>query len=311
VVVYIIRKLLNTIPTVLGVALITFLLFNVVGGDPALQMVGKHATAAQIAEIHHEYGLDLPQVEQFGNFLKQIVTFDYGRSYATKRRISDMILSGIGPSLSLAIPAFFLTTVLSILVGLFVSYYRGTAWDKGAVVFCVVGMSLPMLAYILFGQYFFAYKLGWFPISGYDDDPIARFSYVALPVIIWVMVSMGYDVRFYRTAIIEEVSQDYVRTARAKGLPEKRVFLKHVLKNSMIPILTNVVLEIPLLVLGAFLLEGFFGIPGLGSITIDAIHNSDFPVIKAMTVLQALLMIFGNLLTDILYTVVDPRVSLK
>jgi peptide/nickel transport system permease protein len=310
-VVYIIRKLLNTVPTVLGVALITFLLFNVVGGDPALQMVGKHATAAKIAEIHHEYGLDLPKVEQFGHFLKQIATFDYGRSYATKRRISDMILSGIGPSLSLAIPAFFLTTVLSILVGLFVSYYRGTAWDKGAVVFCVVGMSLPMLAYILFGQYFFAYKLGWFPISGYDDDPIARFGYVALPVIIWVMVSMGYDVRFYRTAIIEEVSQDYVRTARAKGLAEKKVFLKHVLKNSMVPILTNVVLEIPLLVLGAFLLEGFFGIPGLGSITIDAIHNSDFPVIKAMTVLQALLMIFGNLLTDILYTVVDPRVSLK
>lgn len=308
--VYIFRKLLNTIPTVLGVALIVFILFNVVGGDPALQMVGKHATAAQIAEIHHEYGLDKTPALQFVDFLKQIVTFDYGRSYATKRQISDMITSGIGPSLSLAIPAFFFTTILSVLIGLFVAYFRGTFWDKGTVVLCVVGMSLPMLAYILFGQYFFAYKLGWFPISGYEDDPIARFSYVALPAIIWIAVGLGYDVRFYRTALLEEVSQDYVRTARAKGLSDKRVFLKHVLKNSMIPILTNVVLEIPLLVLGAFLLEGFFGIPGLGSITIDAIHNSDFPVIKAMTILQALLMIFGNLLTDILYTVFDPRVRL-
>lgn len=309
--VYIIRKLLNTIPTVFGVALIVFILFNVVGGDPALQMIGKHATAAQIAEIHHEYGLDLPATAQFFNFCKQIVTFDYGRSYATKRQISDMIFAGIGPSLTLAIPAFFLTTILSVLLGLFVSYYRGKAPDKFTVVFCVVGMSLPMLAYILFGQYFFAYKLGWFPISGYDEDPVGRFSYVLLPALIWVAVGLGYDVRFYRTAILEEVSQDYVRTARAKGLGEKRVFLKHVLKNSMIPILTNVVLEIPLLVLGAFLLESFFGIPGLGSITIDAIHNSDFPVIKAMTVLQALLMVFGNLLTDVLYTVFDPRVSLR
>lgn len=309
--VYIIRKLLNTIPTVFGVALIVFILFNVVGGDPALQMIGKHATAAQIAEIHHEYGLDLPRTQQFFGFCKQILTFDYGRSYATKRQISDMILAGIGPSLSLAIPAFFFTTILSILLGLVVAYYRGKFLDKSIVVLCVVGMSLPMLAYILFGQYFFAYKMGWFPISGYDEDPMGRFSYVILPAIIWVAVGLGYDVRFYRTAILEEVGQDYVRTARAKGLAEKRVFLKHVLKNSMIPILTNVVLEIPLLVLGAFLLESFFGIPGLGSITIDAIHNSDFPVIKAMTVLQALLMIFGNLLTDVLYTIVDPRVSLK
>ena len=309
--VYIIRKLLNTIPTLFGVVLIVFILFNVAGGDPCYQMVGKPASGQQIRECHQEYGYDLPKPVQFVKLLKGVVTFDYGRSYATKRQISDMILSGIGPSLTLAIPAFFFTTFLSVLIGLFVSYYRGMAFDKWTVVFCVIGMSLPMLAYILFGQYFFAYKLGLFPISGYEEDPIGRFSYVALPAIIWVMVSLGYDVRFYRTAILEEVSQDYVRTARAKGLAEKRVFLKHVLKNSMIPILTNVVLEIPLLVLGAFLLEGFFGIPGLGSITIDAVHNSDFPVLVAMTVLQALLMIFGNLLTDVLYTVFDPRVSLR
>lgn len=308
---YIIRRLLSTIPTLFGVTLIVFLLFNMVGGDPVLQMLGKHANAQQIAELHHEYGLDQPAYLQYVDYLKQVVTFDYGRSYATKQKISTMIGAGVWPSLSLAIPAFFLTTVLSILIGLVVSYYRGKWIDKTAVVLCVFGMSLPMLAYILFGQYFFAYKLGWFPISGYETDWADRFQYLGLPIVIWVMVSLGYDVRFYRTALLEETTQDYVRTARAKGLTEPRIFLKHVLKNSMGPIITNVVVEIPLLVTGAFLLESFFGIPGLGGITVDALHNSDFPVLKAMTTLQAILFILGNLLSDILYTVVDPRVSLK
>jgi peptide/nickel transport system permease protein len=308
--VYIIRKLLNTIPTIFGVVLIVFVLFNVAGGDPCLQMIGRHATVQQLNECHQEYGYDLPKPVQFAHLLKSVVTLDYGRSYATKRQIKDMILAGMGPSLSLAAPAFFMTTIISIIVGLFVAYFRGTWLDKGTVFLCVIGMSLPMMAYILFGQYFFAYKHGWFPISGYEEDWVQRMTYVALPALIYVAVGLGYDVRFYRTAVLEETGQDYVRTARAKGLPEWRVFLKHVLKNSMIPILTYVVLEIPLLVLGLFLLEDFFGIPGLGNITIDAIHNSDFPVLVAMTVLQALLMIFGNLLTDVLYTVFDPRVRL-
>jgi peptide/nickel transport system permease protein len=167
------------------------------------------------------------------------------------------------------------------------------------------------LAYILFGQYFFAYKLGWFEISGYDPSIEGWFRYMGLPALIWIVVGLGYDVRFYRTAVLEETSQDYVRTARAKGLSEPRTFLKHVLKNSMGPIITNVMAEIPLLITSAFLLESFFGIPGLGGITISALRSSDFPVIKAMTTLQSILFIVGNLLTDFLYTVVDPRVSLK
>ena len=183
--------------------------------------------------------------------------------------------------------------------------------DKVTVILCVFGMSVSMLAYILFGQYFFAYKIGWFPISGYESTWPERLQYVAMPMIIFIVVSLGYDVRFYRTAILEETNQDYVRTARAKGLSEPRILFKHVLKNSMIPILTNIVIEIPLLILGAFLLESFFGIPGLGSITIDAVHNSDFPVIKAMTTLGAMLFIIGNLMTDVMYTLVDPRVSLR
>jgi peptide/nickel transport system permease protein len=192
-----------------------------------------------------------------------------------------------------------------------VAYFRGGWIDRIVVVLCVIGMSVSILAYILFGQYVFAYKLGWFPILGYESDWGQRFYYVALPAIIWVTVGLGYDVRFYRTAILEEVGQDYVRTARAKGLKETRVVFKHVLKNSMVPILTNVVIEIPQLILGSLLLERFFGIPGVGSLTIDALNNSDFPVIRAMTILGALLFIFGNLLTDVMYVLVDPRVSLQ
>lgn len=308
---YVVRKLLSTIPTIFGVALIIFVLFNLVGGDPTYQMLGRHATQAQVDEIRHEYGFDQPKVVQFGQYLKQIATFDYGRSYATKQPISSMILNGVGPSLTLTIPAFLLTTLLAVSIGLLVAYYRGRAVDRVMVVLCVIGMSLPMLAYILFGQYFLAYKLGWFPISGFESGWPDRFEYILLPMLIFIAVGLGYDVRFYRTAVLEEVNQDYVRTARAKGLDEPRVFFRHVLKNSLVPILTNVVVEIPLLILGAFLLESFFGIPGLGSITIDAVHNSDFPVIKAMTTLQALLFILGNLATDILYTVVDPRVSFR
>lgn len=308
---YILRKLISTIPTILGVAVVIFVLFNMVGGDPTYQMLGKHATAQQIAELRHELGFDLPRHVQFIHYLKQIVTFDYGYSYATKQPISKMILDGIGPSVTLTLPALFLTSLLAILISLAVSYFRGRLVDKIGVLICVLGMSVPILAYILFGQYFLAYKLDLFPISGFEPDWPERLTYVALPVIIFVILDLGYDVRFYRTAILEEVGQDYVRTARAKGLSEPKVFLKHVLKNSMVPILTNIVIQLPLLILGAFLLESFFGIPGLGGITINAVHNSDFPVIKAMATLQSLLFILGNLATDVLYTLVDPRVSLK
>ena len=308
---FLLRRFAGAIPIIFGVALVVFVLFNIVGGDPALQMVGKHATAQQIADIRREYGLDQPLYIQFFKYLKEIVTFDFGRSYATRQQISDMIIKGIGPSLSLALPAFLITTFVSIVVGLFVAYFRGSWIDRLSVILCVVGMSIPSLGYILFGQYILAYQMNLFPISGFDYDLLSRGQYIALPLIIWVFLSVGYDVRFYRTALIEETNQDYVRTARAKGLSEPKIFFKHVLKNTMVPIVTNIVLEIPLLILGAFLLESFFSIPGLGYITIDALNNSDLPVIKAMATITSLLYIFGNIMTDLVYMLVDPRVKLQ
>jgi len=307
---YIIRRLLYTIPIVLGVCLIIFLLFNMVGGDPTYQMLGKHATLAQINELRHELGLDKSQIEQFIDFLRQVVTFDFGRSYATKQKISEMILNGAPASLSLAVPAFVLETVMGIAIALLVAFFRGSLFDRIVVFACVMGMSISSLAYILFGQYVLAYWWGLFPISGYDYALPDRLKYIALPALIWVAVSLGINVRVFRTFMLDEVSQDYVRTARAKGLGERAVLFKHILKNALIPVITYIVIQIPFLITGSFLLESFFGIPGLGSITIDAIHNSDFPVIKAMTVIETLLFIAGNLATDVLYSFVDPRVRL-
>jgi peptide/nickel transport system permease protein len=307
---YIVRRVLYMIPILFGIALITFLLFNVVGGDPVLIMVGKHATPQAIAELRAELGLDKPLYLQFVDFLKQVVTFDYGRSYATKREIFTMVADAAPVSLALAIPGFLISNLLSISLALFVAFWRGTWIDRVIVVVSVFLISLPSLAYILFFQYFLAYKLGWFPISGFSWGP-EIVSYLALPVIIWVFLSVGGELRFYRTVMLDEISQDYIRTARSKGLAERVVMFKHVLKNAMIPIITSLVIQIPFLITGALLLESFFAIPGMGSLLIDAFNTSDFPVIKAEVMLLSMLYLVFNLLTDICYSFADPRITLK
>jgi peptide/nickel transport system permease protein len=306
---YIIRRLLYSIPIVLGVAFVVFTLFHFVGGDPASVMLGKHATAERVALVRAELGLDRPLLVQFVDYLKQIATLDFGRSYTTRELIKDKIIAGVFPTLSLSVPAFLLTSFLSLLIALVVSFFRGRWIDRVSLVFFVLMMSLPGLAYILFGQYVLAHQMHWFPISGYSQDWADRYYYLALPILIYVFLNLGSDIRFFRNSIIEEVNQDYVRTARAKGLSEQWVYLKHVLKNSMIPVITYVVIQIPYLVLGSLLLESFFSIPGLGGITVEAVNNSDFPVLMAMTTVISMLYIFTTLLTDILYRLVDPRMS--
>lgn len=309
--VYLIRRILYTIPIVFGVCLVIFALFNLVGTDPTYEILGKHATPAQVAELRHELGLDKSKSAQFADYLVQVVTFDFGRSATNHQKISEMILSGVPASLSLAVPAFIVETLLGIVFALFVAYFRGMWIDRLIVVLCVTGMSVSALAYILFGQYVFAYWMGLFPISGYDPNFIERLRYIALPAMIWVAVSLGINVRVFRTFLLDEINQDYARTARAKGLGENAILFRHVLKNAMIPVITYVVIQIPFLMTGSFLLESFFGIPGLGNMTIDALHNSDFAVIKAMTTVDTLLFIAASIFTDFLYTWFDPRVRLS
>ncbi len=308
---YTIRRLLYAIPILIGVTMVIFLLFHIVAGDPTAVLLGKHATSQQMAELRHELGLDKPMLMQYFDTLKSAFTLNFGRSWSTKQHIMQMIKGGAYASLTLSVPAFVLASLAAIAMALLAAFFRGTLLDRSLVVVSVVMMSISVLAYILFGQWVFAYKLGWFEIAGYEYGFPDFIPYIVLPAIIWIMLSIGPDVRFYRTVMLDEVHQDYVRTARAKGLSNRMILFKHVLKNAMIPIITNLVIQVPALILGALLIENFFGIPGLGNITLQAINNSDFPVIKAMTILSSMLYIIFNVITDVLYTLVDPRVQLK
>jgi len=307
---YIIRRVIYMIPILLGIALVVFLLFNVVGGDPVLSMLGKHISQQAIDDLRRELGLNKPLYLQFLDFLKQIVTMDFGRSYATKQEIFSMMKATAPVSLVVAVPAFIISVLLAIALSLFVAFWRGSWIDRTIVVLCVVLISVPSLAYILFGQYFLAYQYGWFPISGFSWGE-ETLSYITLPVIILVALSLGGELRFYRTIMLDEIYQDYIRTARSKGLSERVVMFKHVLKNAMIPIITAVVIEIPYLITGSLLIESFFGIPGMGSMIIDAFNTSDFPVIKASVVVLSIMYMLANLVSDIMYSLVDPRIALK
>lgn len=308
---YVIRRLLYLIPVLLGVSFIIFVLFNLISGDPTAVLLGKNATARQMADLREQLGLNKPLFDQYLDVVKSAFTFDFGYSWATKQEIKQMILQGAYPSLCLSLPAFIIATVLSLLISLVVAFYRGKGIDLFVRVLCIAGQSISALAYILFFQYFFAYQLGWFEISGFEYGFPDFVPFVSLPAIIFILLSLGPDVRFFRTVILDEIYQDYVRTARAKGLGEITILLKHVLRNALIPIITYVVIQIPTLILGALLLENFFSIPGLGGITLNALNSSDFPVIKAMAILSSVLYILLSLLTDVLYTFADPRVKLK
>ena len=308
---YILRRLLYMIPVLLGVSLIIFVLFNLVAGDPTAVLLGKNATARQMADLREQLGLNKSLFAQYMDVVKSAFTFNFGYSWATKQEITYMIRQGAYPSLCLSIPAFVLSTVFSLIISLFVAYYRGKGIDLFIRFLCIAGMSISALAYILFFQWFFAFEMGWFEISGFEYGFPDFIPYIALPAIIWILLSLGPDVRFFRTVILDEIYQDYVRTARAKGLSEINILLKHVLRNAMIPIITYVVIQLPFLILGALLLESFFSIPGLGGMTLNALNSSDFPVIKAMAILSSVMYIVFGLISDILYTFADPRVKLK
>lgn len=308
---YVTRRLLYAGLILIGVTLVIFLLFHVIAGDPTVVLLGKYATPQQAAELRHQLGLDRSWLIQYLDVLRSAFTLDFGVSWATKQHIARMIRDGALASLTLSIPAFIIASLAAIAMALLAAFFRGTWLDRMLVVVSVVMMSISVLAYILLGQWVFAYKLGWFEISGYEYGFPDCIPYIVLPAIIWIILSIGPDVRFYRTVMLDEVYQDYVRTARAKGLSNQVILFKHVLKNAMIPIITNLVIQLPSLILGALLIENFFGIPGLGGITLQAINSSDFPVIKAMTILSSVLYIIFNIVVDVLYILVDPRVKLN
>lgn len=318
---YVIRRLAYGVVTVLGVLALLFLLFFAITkpDDIARKALGEKARQEQIDLWKTAHGYDRPLLPGPGHVadnmlvehFRRMLTFDFGRSDADDAPILPRIREGMVPSLLLTTPMFFAGLGLGILLSLFVAFFRETYIDRAGVFLAVLGMSVSILLYIIGAQFLIGKLLRWFPISGFDDSPGVAFRFLALPILVGVVSALGSNIRFYRTVFVEEVNRDYVRTARAKGAGDARIMGRHVLGNAMIPILTNAVMAIPFLFTGSLLLEAFFGIPGLGSITVDAINGNDFATLRTMVYIGALLFIVGQVLTDISYTLADPRVRLE
>lgn len=309
---YILRRVLQMIPTLAGVILLIFFLFKWFGGDPADIMAGLSATPAQIASIRAQLGLDRPVPEQLWVFVQQVFTFDWGKSWATNEPISAIFATRLPATLTIMLPILLLEVVLAIVAGMAVANVRGSLTDSMIRLITTVAMSISFLIYIVVGQYLFGFVLGWFPVQGWTDSLWKNLTtYAPLPVFLAVLVSLAPQTRLYRSFFLDEMGHDYVRTARGKGVPERTILFKHVLRNAMIPILTNVSVQLPGVFIGSFLIEVFFSIPGLGREILNAVNRSDYPVIQAATVYLAALTMVINLTTDVLYKFVDPRVVLK
>jgi peptide/nickel transport system permease protein len=309
---YVVRRLGQFVPTLLGVVLLVFVLFNWIGGDPAYLLAGKMPNPEQIENIRRQLGVDQPYYVQLWIFIQQAATGDFGVSWATNEKVSQIFAARLGPSLTVLVPMLIISTLLAMAAAMLVAYLRGSLTDRAIMIGCTVGQAISILVYIIVFQYFFAYQLGWFPVQGWGygfAENLLRYS--ALPIIVGVIVSLAPDIRLYRSFFLDEINQEYVRTARAKGLSEARVLWVHVLRNAAIPIVTNVMIQLPGLLAGAFLIERFFSIPGIGREVILAVERSDFPVIKAVTIYVAVATLILNLLADLLYKAVDPRVQLK
>ena len=313
---YILRRLLELIPTTIGILVLTFVLFHVVGGSPALTVLGKNATKESIAAFNHRYGYDKPLLvntnkdesvldSQFFNFVRNLAKGDFGISTQYDEPVVDILKRGVGPSLTLTVPILVGGTIVALSLALFCAAFRGGWLDRSVLVCSTILMSVNYVVWVLAGQFFLAFKFKLFHIWGYEN-----WTYLILPVIIGIVSSLGVDVRFFRTAVLDEIYKGYVRTARAKGLSGPTILVKHVLRNSLIPIVTYVALAIPYLFTGSLMLETFFGIPGLGNVSLNAIHSADMAVVRALVVLGALLYQGVNLITDLAYAWLDPRVRL-
>ncbi|MEO0483663.1 MAG: ABC transporter permease [Planctomycetota bacterium] len=328
--VFILRKLFYNIPVYIAALLLMFVALRV--NNPVYAYLGKQPSPEQIQALTEQMGLDDPLPIQFAKFLGQVFTLNFSQQSWAKpgENVRDIILEAIPPSLSITVPALLLSTAIGVCVALISAFYRGRLPDRSLVILAVIGMSVSFLVYIIFGQFFGAFypqylDLGVqpFAIEGYEPwiginseggffaRPDLWIHYCLLPVLISVIVSMGYDTRFYRAVMVEESGRDYIVTAVAKGASKQKVMFVHMLKNAMIPVITRVMSTLPFLITGSILLEVFFNIPGMGRELISAINSRDFPVIQAFVAVFAAFFIVTVILTDVLYALVDPRVRLS
>ena len=312
---YTLRKLLTGIPLVLGVTLVSFVLMVHFGPDKTYDLLGKNPTAEQIEEVRHQLGYDQSFVVRYSQYLKELATMDFGYSDSSGEKVFTILTRTIPVSLALILPGFILGNLLGVILALVAAYHRGQWTDKIIMGASVMGMSVSFLIVIIAFQAIFSSTRGldWFPVRGWDVYSFTDYlHYVTVPTLASIFVSLGYNTRFYRAVIVEEMGRDHVRTAKAFGAKPIELLFKSVLKNSLIPIITRIMFSIPLVVIsGSLLLESYFGIPGVGKVTYDAIITGDQPILKAVVGLTAIMFVFTLIINDILYKVVDPRISLK
>jgi peptide/nickel transport system permease protein len=310
---YVIRRTLYGVPILVGVTLFTFFLFYL--SSTPEQMARRNLSAhnpskAQIQAWIKQHGYDQPKSQQFKAYMTDLFLFRFGKSDVTGEDIGQRLKSGIGPSLEVNSLSFVAGLITDIFFAVYFAYYRNTYIDNWGRILCVMAMSITSVLYIIAGQYVFGIVLKLWPIAGFRPGLIS-WRFVALPAFIGVVAGFGGSVRLYRTFLLEEINQDYVRTARAKGVAEGKVLFQHVLKNAAIPFITSIVLSIPFLITGSLLTESFFGIPGIGNITVEAVFGQDFSTVRAVTFFYTILYIIGAIMTDVCYALADPRVRLE
>lgn len=308
---FLIRRLLSVIPVLLVVAVIVFLMLRLTPGDPAANIAGDAATSEDIAKLRVELGLEEPLPVQFAIYIKNIVKGDFGESFYYKRPVISMVADGVGPTLSLALFTIVIACLVAVPLGTLAAYKQGSWLDRLVMGFSVVGFSVPVfvIGYLLI--YFLAVKLGWFPVHGYQplSEGVLNWAYhLILPSVALSVIFVALIARMTRTSVLEVLNEDYIRTARAKGLSEKRVLFRHALRNAAVPIVTIIGIAIAILISGVVVTESVFVIPGLGLLTLDAIQGRDYPTVQALILLFSVVYVVINLVIDVLYSLLDPRI---
>lgn len=310
---YLTRRFLYGIPLVLGVTFISFLLMVYFGPDKTYELIGKNPTEEQIIEVRHTLGYDRPFLLRYGDYLRELFTLDLGVSDSNGEPVSRILIRTLPVSIALVVPGFILGNLLGLGLGLLAAWYRGRWLDKLVMSTSVVGMSISFLVIIIGLQILLCtpFGLDLFPVRGWQvHDPGSYFYYVAVPTLALILVTLGYNTRFYRAIMVDEIERDHIRTLKAYGARPAELLFKHVLKNSLIPVLTRIMFSVPfVLISGSLLLESYFGIPGVGLVTFNAITSGDQPILKAVVGLTGVLFVVALTINDILYSVVDPRVA--
>jgi peptide/nickel transport system permease protein len=310
---YVVRRLFYSVFILVGVIGITFFLDNMMMSPEAkaARVLGPKVTGTLRREWIHNRGLDQPLPRQFVKYVCDLVTGNFGTSWVTGRELREIFWRGAGPSLCITLPGFIAAFFASVGLALYQVFVRNSPLDRGLTLFAVALMSVPTMVYVIFAQAFLALGLNYFPAYGFSFGGFGMLRFLVLPIIIFILINLGSDARLYRAIFLEEIGQEYVRTAQAKGLPNSRVLGVHVFKNGLIAIITLVVAELPRLVLGSLLIESLFGIPGLGNVLVQAIQTGDQPVVMTSVFLGSILYLLALILTDICYALADPRIRLS